>query len=84
MSLVNLSAEIRAQVRANIGVVAFADAGQVWADSGFTGDSGWQAGAGLGIRYRTPIGPLRFDVAGPVGGDTGNRVQLYLGLGQAF
>ena len=84
MSLVNLSAEIRAQVRPNIGVVAFADAGQVWADSGFTGDSGWQAGAGLGIRYRTPIGPLRFDVAGPVGGDTGNRVQLYLGLGQAF
>ena len=27
---------------------------------------------------------LRFDVAGPTGGDTGEGVQLYLGLGQAF
>ena len=84
MSVANLTGEVRAQVRQNIGVVAFADAGRVWADSGFTGDTDWHAGAGVGIRYRTPIGPLRLDVAGPVGGDTGEGVQLYLGLGQAF
>lgn len=84
MSVANLTAEARVQVRPRIGVVAFADAGRVWADSSFDGETDWHGGAGLGVRYDTPIGPLRLDVAGPVGGDTGDGVQLYLGLGQAF
>ena len=84
MSIATLSAEARWQVRERIGAVAFADAGQVWADSAFGGASDWHAGAGIGIRYKTPIGPLRFDIAVPVEGDTGDGVQLYLGLGQAF
>lgn len=85
MSIVNASTEVRVQVREKIGLVGFVDAGQVWADSGWSGSSGWQAGIGAGIRYATPIGPLRFDVAGPLGnGDTNDGIQLYLGLGQAF
>ncbi|SCY25371.1 autotransporter assembly complex protein TamA [Paracoccus tibetensis] len=84
MSVANASAEFRFQVRERIGIVAFADYGRVWTDSSFGGDSGDQAGAGVGVRYDTPVGPLRFDVAGPVSGDTGDGVQLYLGLGQAF
>lgn len=84
MSLANISTEIRYQVREKIGLVVFADAGRVWTESGWGGDSDWHAGAGLGVRYQTPIGPLRFDVAGPVGGDTGRGAQVYLGLGQAF
>ena len=84
MSVANVTSEMRYEVRPKIGMVAFVDAGKVWTEGGFGGDSDWHAGAGLGVRYLTPIGPLRFDVAGPVGGDTGNGVQLYLGLGQAF
>ncbi|MDO5647023.1 autotransporter assembly complex family protein [Paracoccus sp. (in: a-proteobacteria)] len=84
MSIATATAEIRYQVRERIGVVAFADYGRVWTDGGFGGDFGSHAGAGLGVRYDTPIGPLRFDVAGPVSGNTGSGVQLYLGLGQAF
>lgn len=84
MSLANVNAEFRFQVRERIGLVAFADFGQVWTESSFQGDSNSHAGAGVGVRYKTPIGPLRFDIAGPVSGDTGNGVQLYLGLGQAF
>ena len=84
MSIMTLSAELRWQARERIGIVAFADAGRVWTDSAFGGDSDWHSGAGLGIRYATPIGPLRFDIAAPVDGDTGDGVQLYLGLGQAF
>ncbi|SNR33109.1 outer membrane protein assembly factor [Paracoccus sediminis] len=83
-SVATLSAEVRWQVRERIGVVAFADYGQVWAEDGWGGTSDDHSGAGIGVRYNTPIGPLRFDVAGPAGGDTGNGVQLYLGLGQAF
>lgn len=84
MSLANVTAEVRYQLREKIGVAVFADAGRVWSEGAFKGSDDWHAGAGVGIRYATPIGPIRFDVAGPVGGDTGEGVQLYLGLGQAF
>lgn len=85
MSLANINAEIRYQVRERIGLVAFADYGKVWAEDSWSGDSGWHAGAGVGVRYNTPIGPLRFDIGAPVGnGDTDDGVQVYLGLGQAF
>ena len=84
LSVASATAEFRVQVREKIGVVAFADYGQVWTGDAFGGEGDDHAGAGLGVRYDTPIGPLRFDVAGPVSGDTGNGVQLYLGLGQAF
>lgn len=86
MSIATLTAEARIQVREKIGLALFADAGRVWEEDGFSGPSGWQAGAGAGIRYNTPIGPLRFDMAVPVGGadreDSG--LQVYIGLGQAF
>ncbi|MBU3029045.1 autotransporter assembly complex protein TamA [Paracoccus marinaquae] len=85
MSLVNASAELRYQLREKIGVVAFADYGRVWAGDAWSGSDGWQAGAGAGVRYKTPIGPLRFDIAAPVGGGaTDDGIQVYLGLGQAF
>ncbi|MDO5657319.1 MAG: autotransporter assembly complex family protein [Paracoccus sp. (in: a-proteobacteria)] len=84
MSLATLSAEARFMVRENIGVVGFVDAGQVWSEGSFGGSRDWIAGAGLGLRYRTPIGPLRFDVATPIRGEADNNIQLYLGLGQAF
>lgn len=86
MSIVTLTAETRIQVRERIGLAVFADAGRVWEDSAFSGGSGWQAGAGAGIRYKTPIGPMRFDIAAPVGGGDGDDggVQVYIGLGQAF
>ena len=41
-------------------------------------------GAGLGLRYDTGLGPIRLDVAAPVRGSTGDGVQIYIGLGQAF
>lgn len=83
-SYLALSTELRARVTENIGVVGFFDAGHV-GDGGFfqTGDN-WHTGAGLGLRYKTPIGPLRLDVGLPVSGSTGDGVQLYLGIGQAF
>jgi translocation and assembly module TamA len=77
------SLELRAKVTDKIGVVGFVDAGQVSALD-FNGSGGWHAGAGLGLRYDTGFGPIRLDVAAPVGGDTGSGVQIYVGIGQAF
>lgn len=78
------SAEVRARVSEKIGVVGFVDVGQVSID-GFSGSfSDWHAGAGLGLRYDTGFGPIRLDVAAPVGGTTGEGVQIYVGIGQSF
>lgn len=82
-SFLGLSAEARIGVTRNIGVVTFADAGFIGPDSDFS-EGDWHSGAGLGLRYNTGIGPIRVDVAAPVGGDTGDGVQLYIGIGQAF
>lgn len=84
MSLATMNAELRWQMGERLGVVLFADYGEVWTEGSWSGDSSDHSGAGVGMRYNTPIGPLRFDVAGPVGGSTGDGIQLYLGLGQAF
>ncbi len=78
-----LSGEMRMRATDTIGLVAFADAGYV-SEGTFSGPSDWHAGAGLGLRYDTPIGPLRLDVGYPVAGSTGRGFQLYLGIGQAF
>lgn len=78
------SVEARAKVTDSIGVVGFVDAGSIGLGD-FTGsNSAWHAGAGVGLRYDTGVGPIRLDVAGPIGGKTGKGVQIYVGLGQAF
>ncbi|MFD2813785.1 autotransporter assembly complex family protein [Paracoccus aerius] len=82
MSVATLSAEVRWQVRERIGVVAFADYGEVWAEDGWNGGSEWHSGAGIGVRYNTPIGPLRFDVAGPTGGTLARACNCILDWGR--
>ena len=79
------SVELRGKVTDKIGVVGFFDYGRI-TDSRFTAApaSNWHAGAGLGLRYATPVGPLRLDIAAPAGGRKGDGVQFYLGIGQAF
>lgn len=79
-----VSAEARVGVTEKIGVVGFVDAGYVTADGYDSLGDDWHAGAGLGVRYDTGFGPIRVDVAAPVGGDTGDGVQIYVGIGQSF
>lgn len=83
-SFAGLQGELRFAVTDTIGLVAFADAGYVGTESFVDGDGDWHAGAGLGVRYKTPVGPIRADIAGPISGDTGDGVQIYIGIGQAF
>lgn len=79
-----LSAELRAELFGNWGVVGFADTGFVGPDSWGTQNGDSHAGAGLGVRYDTGIGPIRFDVATPLGDDAGRDFEFYIGIGQAF
>jgi translocation and assembly module TamA len=76
--------ELRQRIYGNYGVVGFMDVGQV-SSRGVPFSSNWHAGAGVGARYYTSIGPIRLDVAVPLnklpGGDS---MELYIGIGQAF
>lgn len=83
-SLGVLSAEARFSITDAIGAVAFYDVGAVGADSFVDGDDTWYAGAGLGARYATPIGPIRVDLATPVQGGDSGAIELYIGIGEAF
>ena len=78
------SLEARAKVSDRIGVVGFVDWGSIGLDSFTGGFAQSHAGAGLGLRYDTGLGPIRFDVAAPISGTTGDGVQFYVGLGQSF
>ena len=77
------SLEARVKVGRSLGLVGFLDVGQVGVGFG-ADESEFHSGAGIGVRYETGFGPLRLDVATPVAGDTGDGVQFYIGLGQAF
>jgi outer membrane protein insertion porin family len=59
---VEFSSEARVAAFGKVGLVAFVDAGNVWADSWDFDLGDLRVAAGPGLRYDTPIGPVRFDV----------------------
>ena len=68
----------------NYGVVAFVDAGQVY-ESQYPRLSDLRFGVGVGGRLYTNFGPLRLDVATPLGRRKGEpRIAVYVSIGQAF
>ncbi len=84
-SVIEGSFEGRVRVTQNIQLAAFLDAGAVSPNAfpDFTGD--YFMGAGGGVRYFTPVGPIRVDVAVPLDKrDSDRSFQLYISLGQSF
>ncbi|MGH9400323.1 MAG: POTRA domain-containing protein, partial [Thermoanaerobaculia bacterium] len=66
-----LNAELRIPIAGNLGGVVFWDAAQVWKDFSqirfqFESDKGLRQGIGFGLRYLTPIGPVRVEYGWPV------------------
>jgi len=85
-SLLVGSAEARLRFNDTFGGVAFVDAGNVYAESTPNLDRKLYYGAGVGVRYSTPIGPLRADIAVPLNGhDIGaTGYAIYVSIGQSF
>ncbi|AZO12144.1 MULTISPECIES: autotransporter assembly complex family protein [unclassified Mesorhizobium] len=84
LSFFETSAEMRIAVTDTIGIVPFVDAGSVSTKSA-PDFSDVKVGAGVGLRYLTPFGPLRIDAAVPLNRDPGDpHFGIYAGIGQAF
>lgn len=84
-SFIGAQLEARYGIRENIAVVGFYDFGQVGATATPGEDAEWHAGAGIGLRYNTGIGPIRLDLGTQASGDNiGSDLQVYIGIGQAF
>lgn len=84
-SLVELSGELRTKISDNFGVVGFIDGGLVGPDPTPDFSQPFKIGAGVGLRWRTGLGPLRVDIARALNRTAGDPVVgVYIGLGQAF
>lgn len=91
------SIEFRQRFGRRFGVALFVDGGQVRGSvppptsvttlpNLTTAPNALRVGVGAGLRYYTPIGPVRIDVAVPTRsyGPHQDRFEIYAGLGQAF
>jgi len=81
--------ELRTPHVKGVGFVGFVDAGNVFRRAGDVALGELRASAGVGLRYRSPLGPLRFDVGfkldrRELNRGTERRAVYHLSLGQAF
>jgi len=92
-SLFLYSSEVRAHIAGNFGAVVFLDSGNVWAESWGIRLDDLRYAVGTGLRYQTPIGPIRLDWGyqlNPIPGLIVNgepqtrRWRVHFSIGQAF
>jgi translocation and assembly module TamA len=84
VSLIETSFELRQKVTQRWSGVAFIDAGAIGTDKTPRRED-FRAGAGFGIRYDLGFGPIRADIAAPLGRRKGDPAfQIYLSIGQSF
>ena len=86
MLIVNSEARIPLPIKKGLSFVAFYDGGNVFPYAGFHDfTSLYSNNVGIGLRYSTPLGPIRVDLGrnlNPVAGI--NPTQYFVGIGQAF
>ncbi len=92
-AVLELSSELRFPVWRQLSSVLFVDAGNVWDEPWRHPLNDLRYDAGTGVRYNTPIGPIRLDVGyqlNPVPGllidgePQRRRWRLHFSIGQAF
>ena len=84
-SVLETGAELRIPVYKGISVVPFAEAGSYYEKPVPELTHTLLYDAGIGARYMTAVGPLRFDIAAPLKRRPGDSpIQIYASIGQAF
>ncbi len=84
ISLFETSLEARHKLRGALGLAVFVDAGAVGFEE-YPDFGDVRFGAGIGVRYDLPFGPIRADIAFPLDKRDGDAdFQIYVSIGQAF
>jgi outer membrane translocation and assembly module TamA len=88
-ALVIVNAELRVPVHGGFGVVGFFDTGNVFARTNDINFGELRSALGFGVRYKSPIGPIRVDLGFKLGRHTiAGRLEdltaFHISLGQAF
>ncbi len=84
-SVAELGVEFRARIWGNIGAVTFLEAGLVSEELYPSFDQEPLYAGGVGLRYYSPVGPIRVDVAVPLNPrDVDDPFALYFSIGQAY
>ena len=88
--LIVLNAEARIPIRGSLGAVAFIDGGNVWRTVSDMDLAQMRGSVGFGLRYRSPIGPIRVDLGIKLDrrilptGERERPTAIHISLGQAF
>jgi len=77
--------ELRANIGKGFGLVPFFDFGNVWLKASDINLLQLKGTTGLGLRYETPVGPLRVDYGVKLSRQTGeSRGEIHFSVGHAF
>ena len=77
--------ELRVSVMENFGLVAFLDGGNVWLKMNEMSLNDFKFTTGLGLRYSTPVGPVRVDYGHKLQREKGESAgELHFSIGHAF
>ncbi len=82
LGLMNI--EFRIPIWKNFELAYFTDVGDVWEKKEDIIFKDMKVGTGFGLRYRTPIGPLRIDYGYKILETDPGKGRLYLGIGYMF
>jgi outer membrane protein assembly complex protein YaeT len=84
-SLIEGNVELRFPITGALGGAVFVDFGNVFRDSFTYRLDGWRYAVGPGIRYNTPIGPVRLDIGFILDRRSGeDLLRVELSIGQPF
>jgi outer membrane protein insertion porin family len=77
--------EIRSSLGKGIGIAAFLDGGNVWIKAKDINPGDFKYTTGLGLRYNTPVGPIRLDYGHKLHREEGkSRGELHFSIGHTF
>jgi outer membrane protein assembly complex protein YaeT len=82
-SMLESSVELRFPIYDILSGTTFVDFGNVWEDAWYFDLKDLRSNVGVGLRLKSPIGPIRLDVATPLDEDISNT-KFFITVGHAF